>query len=258
MNDELRQLTFGEILIRALRLVREQWATFLTIQLVLLLPGAVMLRFQAELMERQRDMSSMMLYGAILFFQSIVTAPMAHGAALHATVRAYLGQKTSFRQALELPLSRLQPMLMTNLVMQLLILMGLLMLVVPGILIALWLTFASSIVLLEKRERDQAFQRSKDLVQGNIGTAIGLGVGVLTIAIGANILLNSLPRPAEIALSSLLIVCLGCLQSCTSAVFYVSCRSRDADFNRQVLADELGLEMPESEFADSEPMHDDN
>lgn len=103
-------------------------------------------------------------------------------------------------------LSRVQPRLNTLAVVGLLaaiaITVGLLLLIVPGLLLATWWALVVPAIVLEGRSVFEAFGRSRELVRGNGWNVFGLIVLLILILIGVGIALDIVLSPLDDAIQA--------------------------------------------------------
>lgn len=104
------------------------------------------------------------------------------------------GEAIKFKQAYETAKALLWPIAWTSLLGGLIVFAGSLLLIVPGILFAIWFSLAPYVVIEEKLMGKAALKRSKQLVEGN---AIEV-VGVLALSFAAYIVASFVPLAGDI------------------------------------------------------------
>lgn len=101
---------------------------------------------------------------------SLIVAPLVTGAATKAVSDRYLGNPTTIRAALKTAWGSIGTLLLTQIIVGIIVLVGLLLLVVPGILWMLSYALVAPVTILEETaDRQHIRERSWDLVKGNRG-----------------------------------------------------------------------------------------
>jgi hypothetical protein len=116
-------------------------------------------------------LTSFLLYGVIL--------PLTQGALTVAVADRLRGGDARPREIWMLLLRRLGTLLPTVLLSGVLVALGFLLLVLPGVVLAFLFAFVSPVVLIERRSGFEALKRSRDLVRGD-----WLRVALVLIAFG--------------------------------------------------------------------------
>lgn len=101
------------------------------------------------------------------------------------------GQAPDIRHDLQKGTRMLIPTFLLSLLVSLIITVGFLLLIIPGIIVSLWLTFVYHTYLLEHTTMREAMRRSTALVRGRFWQVF-LRLAVLTIVVGAVILAISI------------------------------------------------------------------
>lgn len=111
------------------------------------------------------------------------------------TERAINGETLSFSQALRLSTARWASAIGTNLLAGIILLLLSLLLILPGIIWAVYYTFSSQVVALRNEGGKSALDYSKALVQGQWGRVFGTGFTLSLLAIvvlfGIGLVLNT-------------------------------------------------------------------
>jgi hypothetical protein len=131
---------------------------------------------------------------------------------------------------------------------------GLLLLIVPGLIAAAWTFAMPVIVMVEGRSASESFERSRALARGNVprilvalvlayalffGGAFGIG-----ILIGMGGLVVPIGPAGETLLMSAVLVLLYPFPSVVTTLLYYDLRIRKEAFDVQMMAAELGGEVP--------------
>jgi hypothetical protein len=173
MTTALRPLTLGELLDRTFSLYRQNLIVFIGI---VALPNLVLLTFQilntaatagqevslARLLATLTTLLSLMLV-------SMVTMAVSQAATIVAVSRLHLEQPVSIRGAFAGIWRRVVGLCLITLAVGILIFFGLLMLVLPGIFLALRWSLVIPAAVLERLGLRAAMGRSAALVEGQYG-----------------------------------------------------------------------------------------
>ena len=116
------------------------------------------------------------------------------------TVRATTGPLgadagTEFVPAVQAALPKFLPVFLTSLLVWIFVILGLILLVVPGVFLAVMLTVSTAACILEDRPPMEALKRSRELTRGNRWRLLGLVLILALFAIGAG-LLAAIPTAA--------------------------------------------------------------
>jgi hypothetical protein len=137
----------------------------------------------------------------------------------------------------------LLPLAITNVFVGLFIVLGFMLLIVPGIYFTLWCTVVQPVVVLEKLWGIGAIRRSRELMRDNLskGLKVVLAVGVLTwiLSLAMGLLLAWVPWPhamvglaATYALQALILP----IQTAPTLLLYYDLRIRKEAFDLEQLA----------------------
>lgn len=94
-----------------------------------------------------------------------------------------------FVPALQSALPKVLPLLLTLLLLWIVVFLGLIVLVIPGVILALMLIVSASACILEDRSPVEALKRSRELTRGNHWRLLGLVVLVIVAALGFSLVL---------------------------------------------------------------------
>ncbi len=271
----LKPQTVTEILDSSFRLYRENFATFLGILAIVYIPGIILqmlltgtigeemiaLRQQAHTADGHVEPAVMQKLTMVGMGQSLVillitglTFPLATGTLTRAVSSRYLNERISigacFSYVLSIFLKYMGTILLSGLVMGI----GWMFCIVPGILFAIWFSFTSSVVVLEGLGGTTAMGRSKQLSKDNAGRIIGLWLitFILTLAVNygvgfgfAFILPKVLHSPVHLlvatqGLQQVIGMILSPLFSVAWILLYYDIRIRKEAFDLEVLAKSMG------------------
>jgi hypothetical protein len=254
MRYEIRELDIGGVLDHAINLTKDNFWLFLKIALVLMVPfniisGLILAWDMPEI----AAMSNPAQVGATL--QPVVTKflieiwviaginmllvfPLTDAATTYAIANSYLGKPVGVVTAYQRALKVFVPLIITWILTYIVICIGFVLLIVPGIIFALWFMLVSRVVVIEGTWGPAAMKRSKQLMKGNMGN--GFVLAIIMVVIGAAF--NWLPRivslvEVRVLVSSILQAILTIFFSAAWVVFYFSCRCKAENFDLTMLAD---------------------
>ncbi len=183
---ELRPLTFGELLDRAFTIYRRHFLVLAGIMLAATLaPGLLAVGASAVMVSHPMvGLAVMALYVPL----GMIGYCAATAATTHAVSSALLGEPLSIGSSFEGAKSRIAPVLGGSILMGLGILLGFLLLIVPGVIAALrWYVFVPTLVI-ERSSVDGALRRSWNLTQGHLGRIFGIFVLIMCIGFAVGML----------------------------------------------------------------------
>lgn len=267
MRYEIKEMGIGEILDQAIQLTKNHFGLLFLITLVLLLPYTLLLnyytlsiqptppsnptpeqmiafnqQFQRELMNKLPIFFGLLLLGLVIVF------PVTNSAIIHAIASVYLHKPTSVGNAFARAFQVILPVIGTAVLMFLAVFAGMLLCVIPGILFALWFALWNYIVVVEGTAGTAALSRSKELMKGNIGTLLVLGliVGVIQMLVGQ--VSAFIPHQhVQVAVSSFVQQMVGIFATAAFVVFYFSCRCKHENFDLALLA--AGVQAEEADLS---------
>ncbi len=212
MNQETKlknpQLEVGDYFDIGWKVFKDNFSSFLTLAFVIDLPLAILQLF-VPVSDNPEDMADadnpIVLSFAILM---IVLSIVSVLSALIMTEAAVLNRPVEVASAIKQGCSRLVPSLLTVIVATILVVIGFVLLIVPGIYIANLLYFTLYAVALRGRGLD-ALSYSRDLVKGQWwkifwrSVLIGLGFGIIAFVLMfvfgfGTIVFSAIPLAAEL------------------------------------------------------------
>jgi hypothetical protein len=234
MNYEIRAMSFSEILDTGFRLVRDHFALLTGIGLVLYGPFAIM----QELIGREVSPGAVFASIASVLF-IIAVSPIVQGAMTLAIGDAYRGQSMSIGAAYRASVRRALALTGTYLLLGLGVLIGLILLVVPGVYLMIAWMLATQIVMLEGIAGSSALSRSRDLLRNHMMRALGiLVVGAIIVAVLTSVLqLLASGIPIVRSVASAIAQSVGyAFSTAVGVVLYFDLRCRKENFDLEHLA----------------------
>ena len=165
----LRPLTLGELLDRAFQLYRSRFGIFVGIAAIAYLPAFVLQSFTLWMPRGVSPLAGVSAgIGFLLLFLLRYLALIAAAAATIMVVSAtYLEQPITVRQAYRRVSGMLLRLFFIMIVMGISIGIGMLLLIVPGIILALMWGLAIPVAVLEDTGLNDSFSRSRYLTEGH-------------------------------------------------------------------------------------------
>ena len=246
MRYEIRELGIGEILDQAIALTKNHFSLFFGILLLMYLPVNLFLGGLDALAAGSEDATgTAALAGIVRLVSLLIVAPMTNGAIIQAVASTYLQQPITALEALGRAQRAFLSILGTMFLTGLLVGLGYVMFIVPGIIFSLWWLLGIQVVVLEGLTTSSALSRSRQLMKGCMGKALLLGSLIVVIqvmvAVGAAFIpFAPLRVVVDVAVQAFLFV----FTAAGWVVFYFSCRSKHERFDLAILADAVGDEQP--------------
>jgi hypothetical protein len=177
-------MTTGVLLDRALQFYTANFALMLGVTAVAYVPFYVLmlvvesaLGFNAE----SGGLTAALYFAAFIIFWSSVAYPIAGGAATYAISERYLGNEVTIAEALRRSLACFWRLSLAELAATLRVLVGFLLLIVPGVLWTLSYALIVPVILIEDLKAMPSLARSRDLMSGHRGKAFCIMIVPLTL-----------------------------------------------------------------------------
>ena len=243
MQYAIRPMSFGEILDMGFQIVRNHFVQLVLIAAVIQVPLAI-LSVIATSYSTPGGTPTAPSGGAIagmviagLGF--VVLMPFAQVAITYAIGEMYQGRTTTFGRAFHEAFSIFLPLLGTSLLSGVLIALGLLLLLIPGIWMILGQVVLSQVMIFERRFGMNGVRRTLELMKGQRARAFGISfltailVGVLGFAFGLVGNLVTFTAPIASGIASAIGTAFG---SAVAVVLYFDIRCRKEAFEIEHLA----------------------
>lgn len=288
----LRPLGIGEILDVAIKIYWRNARTLLPLVAVVTFPAQILLNLilvsaggedfldTNAAGEPQIDTDELATlfagFGAAITI-SFVATTIATGAAYKAVAEAYLGGSPDWRASLTFVLRRLHSLLWLTVLTAVVVVIGFLLCVVPGIYLVVAFTVAVPVLLTEGLRGRRALGRSRRLVRGRWwGTLAIVVLGALLVGIVSAVIQGLVTAISftDVGTATLGAFIVGTLsgtisstlttpfQAAYTTVLYVDLRVRKEAFDLQLLAQSIGVEptglpaaapIEELDIGDEEP-----
>jgi len=175
----------------------------------------------------------------------LLILPVTNAAVIYAISRKYLGQEVSPLEAIQKGVSKIVPLVWTMFLMMLAIMGGLILLIIPGILCALWFGLAQHVVVLEDTNGFKALSRSKLLVRPFLGTFLMLGIVIGVIGWMLGSAGQVIPQQqVQLVVVTLIQAGITLVSAAAFVVFYFSCRCAADNFDLEHLAASVSAGVP--------------
>ncbi len=190
-------MTVGQILDRTFKLYRQSFIRFITIAAVVAVPvfllqmvlqQTLQARAAPQTVEEAQSGMGIAIGGTlVLVFFSVIGTMLCSGALAKSVSEAYLGRDVSVGQAYRVVLPKLGTLILAAILIGVVVMVGFVMLIIPGIIFFLWYSLTAQAVVLENCSATRGMSRSKALLKGNLGKVfvVGFLVNVISAIVGA-------------------------------------------------------------------------
>lgn len=182
-------MSVGDILDRGLKLLLARLPTFYLINLLVFVPQILVQLGLPGLQQAQISPSGGLATGLagggmiLVLLLTLILQPIGTAASLHVIAQEFIGQRASLGDAFHFAFHRFGRLLGASLLAGLLIGLGSLLCLVPGIVFLIWYILVGQVVVVEGLKGDKALQRSKSLGVGFRGRIFGLWILFLLLGI---------------------------------------------------------------------------
>ena len=168
MVQTLRPLTIGELLDRTFFYYRRHFVLFVGIAA---LPSAFLLAVQLAMVFVKPTGGSFVtpVLSLLMAFVYLVTTTLAHGATVVAVSQILLERETNVAEAFNSIRPRIGELIIISINVGVRVLLGTMLLIVPGILLALRYSLAIPVAVLEEAGISESLSRSTALTKGHRG-----------------------------------------------------------------------------------------
>lgn len=241
MDYEIRAMGMGEILDTAFRLVRNHAAQLIGISLTVTVPTQI---FVVMIENVTADATATMIAGIIGFgLFMIVVSPIVSAAITHAISEVYLGRTVSYGGSLSVGLKLLMRLMGTAFLMILILMPAFMLLVIPGLYLALAYMLVNQVIVIEGTAGWAALKRSYELTKGNMLRVFGVYfvsvVLMSVVSIGLQLVASQIPY-ASVIINSVTQGVMTAYMSAALIVLYFDIRCRKEAFDLEHLAGRVG------------------
>jgi hypothetical protein len=189
-----------------------------------------------------RGLGVVLLAGAIGTLIAVLISAVLQAAILRAAAQATIGDPVDVEASYRYGLKRLWSVILVSILVGLVVAVGFILLVIPGIIFLVFLSVSIPVLIVEGRRGTEAMGRSWNLVKGNFWHAFGvivvaaLIVGIISGIIGAIGGDNWAVRWIFTAIAQILTVPFASL---VSVLLYLDLRARSESLSADTLRQEL-------------------
>jgi len=252
----LKPRGYGEIIDLTFRLYKDNFKLVAGIAAIIYIPFALFSGLAALVLPQ---IPERMLTGVLNLVQAFLGF-FVTGALIIAISNGYLGHKVTIKECYDEITSRFWPFFLTMLYGGLIVFVGLLLCLIPGIIASFWVVFLSEVFIIENRKTQEALNRSKDLITGQVWRVFVISFLIGLIVFAAAVFLAGVPSFLTVFLpesveplakfglelwtgiiNSVLIP----IQMIASIILYYDIRIRKENFDLQMMSERLGKANPE-------------
>jgi len=237
-------MSLGELLDGSFTLYRRHFTALAGVAAICYGPFQA-IRLYAEISGGWTEHLALLLIGVLL---ALVLSLLGSAAILKVVSDGYLGREPQAGDALRFALGKFGGLMLAGLARSVLIMLGFVLLIVPGIIIACGYSLVGPVVVLESPPNAlDSLGRSWALTKGHRGTVFVLGFVLMLVAsipgAVAGALSISFGLPAQVV-GSLAAILLAPLLPCGITLFYYDMRIRKEAFDLQALGQLIGDGAP--------------
>lgn len=204
----LRQMAIGELIDAAIRLYRLEWKVMMAVVAFVVVPVSFVEIWATQLVIGQIGPTTVSTaFGGLLTItlvsfavQFLVVQPFLTAAVTRAASDVYLGEPVTIGGTYRYALRRLPAILWVTILSTLLILVGLVLLIIPGIIALVRLSVAPAALVVEGASGSTALRRSWRLTKGAFWRTLGI---LVLSGIVAGIVSSILSIPGEFVVQAL-------------------------------------------------------
>jgi len=251
MSYKFEYLGIGGILDTAIKLFKDQLGLLIGISFATLVPVQFVLGLITQTMGPPIDATgkpdfanaapAAIIAFAFTILVVLLIAPLTNAATIFAVGSVYLSRPTTVADSIKQGLRRWGAVVWTSILYTLVVMLGLLLFVIPGIIFMFRYLLAPTVSVLEPCSGSEALSRSRVLMDGEKGKAFVMGLVVGAINAGIGFLANMITQPqANLVVSVLVQAVTAAFGACAFTVFYFSSRCKHDNFDLQMLAESVG------------------
>jgi hypothetical protein len=250
MQYSIKEMTLGEILDQAVQLTRDNFKGLITVAAILYGPFVLASQIATEIQKNQSPIgispASLLLTLATLVFG----IPLANAAVITMLSNKYLGTPVSVGFAIRRSLHFFFPLIITFMVMYVFTVLGFLLLIIPGLILAFRYMLVSQVVVIEDTAYLKALGRSWRLMRGNVGKGFVLGLLIGVISVGVGMIASLVPvQTIAILITTLINLVTFVFSAAAFVVLYFSARCKHENFDLHVLAGQLQQNAARADMA---------
>jgi hypothetical protein len=243
----LRPLGYGELFNEAFDLYKQNFVLLAGIGAVVFIPYSILL----ALAKGSPTFTSLL---GVLFMVPMVAAS---GACVKAIADRYLGREATIADSWRFMRGRLWVFLLTLLLASLAVMGGLLLLIIPGVIVALRISVLTGVMVVEEKYKAAAFRRCGELAKGHYARLFVVGVVLALLVQCPAMLVQGLAEWAGMSSAALSVgawiaaliggivnAVVHPLNSLLQVLLYFDLRVRNEGYDVELLAREMGVKLP--------------
>ncbi len=248
--SDFRPRSNSELLDAAFEIYRRYFTVFIAINVFVAVPLAISAYFgQSAILLQHTDG---LFSSTLIRIAAALVSPFIEGAIACATSAAYLGKQVDFEQAIRAAFSRPAQLFVAMIAKWVLIFLGLILFIAPGLVVFKRYFALPMTVLFENNKVGDAISRSRDLADGN-GTRIFslLGGVFLFVFIASTTLLQLATAVAHSAVGAavatlILTTAISPFSTIVATLLYYDIRIRKEGYDIELMAQALDAASPPS------------
>lgn len=200
--QKFEPMTVGQILDSSFRLYKRNFTRFITIIAIVQVPLSLLNILSTQYFFRGQPFSAedplavpMMPFAAFLIptFLAVIATTLSNAALLKSISGSYLGKDVSVGDAYSFVFPKIWTLIWASILVGLVIMVGLMLFVVPGIIFMFWFILTTQAIVIEDIKARRGMSRSKSLVSGNLNKVFLLSLIIIVISIIVNFITGFIP-----------------------------------------------------------------
>lgn len=277
-TPQLRPLSMGEVLDAGFRLFRHRFGALMVCALVPIVPLTILsmiivastdpTAFDVDTSATSSDDGSVLIGDLLDRLLTGAAAALAIAACFKVISSAYLGERTGAGESLRYGLTRLFPLMVAYVVLSILIPIGLILLLIPGIFLAVKWSLTYAAIVGERAGPFRGMGRSWELTKGHwwriFGTLIVVALLALVLTVALLAAIGAAAAASDsisdttfaVVLTIATIIVLAIIYPLIAAiitVLYYDLRVRNEGFDLQLLARGVGSDTSRFDTAPERP-----
>src|SRR5438105_6553958 len=206
-----RELSFGEIFTKTFSLYRQDFAKYFLLFAIVgvVIQVATTLAMQAFVLPippvnpTSQQLSSylsallgaLFLLIAVIFLVNIIFSTIAQGSAINLASEQVTKGQANIGESVRFAVSKLLSIWALSIIVGILVVLGFIALIVPGIILAIMFSLALPVLLIENRGVTESMARSRQLVSHRWGKTFGTFLALGIIVIIASLIVSAITAP---------------------------------------------------------------
>ncbi|VTU00964.1 Uncharacterized protein OS=Haliangium ochraceum (strain DSM 14365 / JCM 11303 / SMP-2) GN=Hoch_3130 PE=4 SV=1 [Gemmataceae bacterium] len=206
MKFPLGKMSVGDVLDRGLKLLFARLPVFYAINLMVLAPVLVLalaVPFLVDVARPEAAIGGLLALGLAALLCVVVLQPIGTAAILHIIMQEYRGKSASIGDALSFAFTRFGALLGTSILVGVLVVVGFICCIIPGVYLYVSYIFVAQVVVLERLSGGAALGRCQKLIEGHRGRVFGV---VLLVLIGGKLVETGVDKGLEAVLPPVKVV----------------------------------------------------